>query len=137
MRILVVDDDVEIRNLLYNYLSQKHELSVLTDGRNAVSLLSDVGHGFDLVFMDLNMPRMTGEEVLNVIESLPDVKTRFVVISAYPDRYRRVVEIGSKVIGMLEKPFRLGAVEQMIAAAARSRPEPRSKAAQRLQLGTS
>jgi DNA-binding NtrC family response regulator len=121
VRILVVDDDVEIRNLLHNYLARRHELSVLTDGRNAVSLLSDVGHGFDLVFMDLNMPRMTGEEVLDVIEELPDVKTKFVVVSAYPDRYRKVIKTGKKVIGLLEKPFRLGAVEQMVATAGRSR----------------
>ena len=136
MRILVVDDDVEVRNMLYDYLSRRHELSILTDGRNAVSLLSDVGHKFDVVFIDLNMPRMSGESVIGVIADLPDVKTKFVVVSAYPDRYRRAVKMGSKVIGVLEKPFRLGAVEQMIATAEHARPGPVPRVGQRLDLGS-
>ena len=60
-RILVVDDQPEVARSIARMLAN-HETSTETDPRRAVARLAD-GERFEIVLIDLNMPRMTGAEV--------------------------------------------------------------------------
>ena len=60
-RILVVDDQPEVARSIARMLAN-HETSTETDPRRAVARLAD-GERFEIVLVDLNMPRMTGAEV--------------------------------------------------------------------------
>jgi CheY-like chemotaxis protein len=60
-RILVVDDKPEVARSIARMLAN-HETSTETDPRRAVARLAD-GERFEIVLIDLNMPRMTGAEV--------------------------------------------------------------------------
>jgi CheY-like chemotaxis protein len=60
-RILVVDDQPDVARSIARMLAN-HETSTETDPRRAVARLAD-GERFEIVLIDLNMPRMTGAEV--------------------------------------------------------------------------
>lgn len=112
MKILVVDDNVQIRVLMHDLLAEDHELSILTNGYNAVCLLSDIRHGFDLVFLDIRMPGLSGDQVLEILNDFKDTRTRFVVISGYADhkfipKYKNVMEF-------LEKPINVKDIERIV-----------------------
>ena len=83
MKILVVDDDSAIRFLLLTVFGDKHEVSLLCDGHNAISVLSDPNHGFDYVILDWKMPRLTGEKVLEFLSDWSNIRTKFILISGY------------------------------------------------------
>jgi len=103
MKILVVDDDPAIRFLLLTVFGEKHEVSLLCDGHNAISVLSDPNHGFDFVILDWKMPRLTGEKVLEFLSDWSSIHTKFILISGYQfekDRMRF-----PNLVACFSKPF--------------------------------
>ncbi len=103
MKILVVDDDPAIRSLLLTIFSDNHEVSLLCDGHNAVSVLSDPNHDFDFVIIDYKMPRLSGEKVMELLSDWQNIKTKFILISGYTfeeNRFRY-----PNLVACLSKPF--------------------------------
>lgn len=67
-RILLADDDEEIRSLYVDLLSEEHEVVTVSDGREAlVRLLA--GERYDLVLTDHQMPAMNGPDLIKSIRS--------------------------------------------------------------------
>jgi CheY-like chemotaxis protein len=61
--ILVVDDEPDVRLILNTILaSAGYSVTEASDGQEALGILSDMK--FDLMFLDLMMPHLTGEEVM-------------------------------------------------------------------------
>jgi DNA-binding NtrC family response regulator len=112
MKILIVDDDPGCRDMLHAHLHRNHELSLLTNGRNALALLADDGHDFDLVLLDLHMPRLSGDKLIQVLNECENLKTRFVVISGVPsvENIRRL----PNVVAVLRKPFNLSDLDSIL-----------------------
>lgn len=80
--ILVVDDEIEIRSMVVDYLRDISDYTVMDakDGTEALELLK-TNHA-DLILSDINMPGMRGFELLHVIrEKYPDMKR--VLMTAY------------------------------------------------------
>lgn len=70
MKALVVDDDLINRMVLQEILSAYAEVEVCTDGDDAVQAYKsalDCHEPYDLICMDVLMPRMNGIEALNLI----------------------------------------------------------------------
>lgn len=66
MKILIVDDEVQVRNLLAESVrDQGHEAIVAGGGEEGLALLAQ--HRPDAVFLDIVMPRLSGLEVLRQI----------------------------------------------------------------------
>jgi CheY-like chemotaxis protein len=89
-RILVVDDESAIRSLISDALQLfGWESATASDGDQALELLSH--ENFDMILSDINMPGMSGFELLQkVAEAYPQVKR--VLMTAYnPDDYMRMV----------------------------------------------
>src|SRR5256714_6905223 len=82
-KILVIDDDLAIRVLLQAVLRRmKFDVELAEDG--AVGLEKVRGNGkFDLILLDLMMPRLNGYEFIEKIsDELPDKKPHIIVFTA-------------------------------------------------------
>jgi signal transduction histidine kinase len=104
-RLLVVDDEPMVGRSLRRVL-REHDVTVVSDGRQAVDLLTSNGGRFDLVLCDLMMPGMSGMEVFSAVTGArPDLADRFVFMTggAFTPHARAFLdEIANDHI---EKPF--------------------------------
>ncbi len=67
MKILVVDDEIEICNIFYDFFTPKgYEVTKATNGKAALEKIKSERP--DLVFLDIRMPEMDGIEVLKQIK---------------------------------------------------------------------
>lgn len=104
-RILVVEDDTDLRETLWRALSREgYQVSQAGDGTEALSALRM--RPYDLAIIDLVLPRMGGIQILEQLRSL-GLTIPAIVISAYGDRfsYNRAVELGASEF--LVKPVKL------------------------------
>ncbi len=87
-RILIVDDEKAIRMMLLDYLENLYEVETAETGERALEIMKE--KSFDLVISDINMPGISGPELLSKIGSkYPNTKTA--LITAYNvDEYIRV-----------------------------------------------
>jgi two-component system alkaline phosphatase synthesis response regulator PhoP len=85
-RILVVEDEHELRELIAQWLESKgYVVSQAADGQDAVELL-EAGLEPDVVLLDLSLPRMSGREFLQWMRAQPKHEHRHVIVaSAYLD----------------------------------------------------
>ena len=66
---MVVDDEADIRHVLVRFLEDKgFVVSEASDGQQCLEHLRNNPQGFHLIFMDLNMPNIDGEQALHVIK---------------------------------------------------------------------
>lgn len=70
--ILIVDDEPTNIRLLSEVLKQDYDLKVATSGSQTLSLLEKDAEGIDLILLDVNMPEMSGIEVLEKIKQQPE-----------------------------------------------------------------
>ena len=73
MRILIVEDDAAGRFVLTKFLESLGEIQVAKDGEAAVrqfKMALEDGQPFDLVFMDIMLPKVDGQDALRQIRSI-------------------------------------------------------------------
>lgn len=103
--ILVVDDEDALRSVLTNELtSEGYEVRNAGDGDEAITELQKVG--YDLVLLDIKMPRVNGFEVLKFIKD-QQPKTKVVMLTGFAD-LKNAIE--SKKLGaddFVSKPYDL------------------------------
>jgi len=111
-RILVVDDEPEIRNMLQEALTRSgYEVLTAPDGKQAVDLLRK--HTFDLVISDILMPEKDGLEVIMYLQRESPM-TKCIAISAPSNR---VFLQSAQLLGatrVVEKPFSLTDIESVV-----------------------
>ena len=101
-RILIVDDDPHIRQLLVFALEKAgFSTSEAEDGEAALARVADVAP--DLVVLDINMPRMNGLEVCRRLRSDSDVPILF--LSSRDEEIDRVLGIELGADDYVVKPF--------------------------------
>ena len=110
VRVLVVDDEPDVETLFRQQFRREvrqelYALDFALSGNAALDILdSHVGEEIILLVSDINMPGMTGLEMLpKVKEMRPDVPV--IMITAYgdPDTKRKAIESGAS--GLLTKPI--------------------------------
>jgi CheY-like chemotaxis protein len=114
LRFLVVDDNEDIRDVFCRLVERAgHVASTAYDGQDAVETLER--ERFDVMLLDLTMPRMTGVEVVRWLRDRPDVAPalRIVVISAWAGENRAVLqELG--ITTVMQKPLRIQQLTDLI-----------------------
>lgn len=118
-RILVVDDEESIREFLEIMLKKEgYEITLAEDGLKAKEIL--VKKSFDMIISDLQMPNMTGLELLkHVKESYPDLV--FMMITAFGTTETAVEAMKMGAYDYLTKPFKIDEVRLNILNALRSK----------------
>jgi excisionase family DNA binding protein len=118
-RILVVDDEASIRDLLSKTLAlAEYDVDTAPDGRSALERLRL--YPYDLLIADLKMPGIDG---LSVIREAKRLKANLpvIIITGYSTETAAIEAVNLGVSGYLTKPFR---VPQVLAAAAKAIGEP-------------
>ena len=115
LRFLVVDDNEDIRDIFGRLVERAGHTAVMAeDGKEAVEVLEH--ESFDVMLLDLTMPRMNGVDVVRWLRAHPDVapEMRVVVISAWAGEHRAVLqELG--IVEVMQKPLRLQQMTELIA----------------------
>ncbi len=115
MKILIVDDDLYSRLLLKEYLAEYGSCDMAVDGEEAVRAVEiaiESGKPYDLIFLDIMMPKMNGQEALKRIrqiehergiEGLDCVK---IIMSTALDDSKNIIEaFKSQCEGYITKPY--------------------------------
>ena len=115
LSFLVVDDNEDIRDVFRRLVERAgHLVSTAVDGQDAVEILEK--EHFDVMLLDLTMPRMNGVEVVRWLRAHPAVapEMRVVVISAWAGEHRAVLqELG--ITTVMQKPLRIQQLTDLIA----------------------
>ncbi len=108
-RILIVEDNIGMRNVLEKTLKMKgYDVFSVGTGENAVRLFtSDV---FDLVITDLRLPKMDGMEVLKRIKKISSASI-VIIMTAYGTIENAIEAMKSGAYDYVLKPFSLEEIE--------------------------
>jgi two-component system response regulator CpxR len=100
-RILIVDDDVELCELLSDYLTQEgFEITCVHDGEQAANRVRS--ETFDLMVLDVMLPKKNGFEVLREVSYLQ--KTPVLMLTAKGDEVDRILGLEMGADDYLSKP---------------------------------
>jgi excisionase family DNA binding protein len=118
-RILVVDDEASIRDLLVKTLAlAEYDVDTAADGRSALERLRM--YPYDLLIADLKMPGIDGLAVIREAKRL-HADLPVIIITGYSTEAAAIEAVNLGVAGYLTKPFR---VPQVLSAAAKAIGEP-------------
>jgi excisionase family DNA binding protein len=114
-RVLVVDDEAAIRDLLSKTLAlAEYDVDLAPDGRTALERLRIIP--YDLLITDLKMPGIDGLAVIREARRLkPDIPV--IIITGFSTEASAIEAVNLGVSGYLTKPFR---VPRVLAAAAKA-----------------
>lgn len=114
MKILIIEDNEEINNLLGNILTEEnYEVSRAFSGSEGILLFNM--QRYDLVLLDLMLPGMKGEEVLDIIRGKSQVPV--IIISAKTDIEDKINLLTNGANDYIAKPFDIREVLARVAIA--------------------
>ncbi len=101
MKILLVDDEAMHRALLEDIFSKwpEHKITSVASGQAALDLLKTSGQTFDIVFLDIKMPGLSGLQVLEQLWESPLHRSlEIVMCSTLDDKPTiiKAIELGAR-----------------------------------------
>jgi CheY-like chemotaxis protein len=101
MKILIVDDDPVSREVLRKIVTNDpaHQATTAVDATSAWTLLDDPSRYFDVAFLDLSMPDVSGFQLLHRIRSNPVLANLEIIIctgSKERDSIAKAVQLGAR-----------------------------------------
>lgn len=122
LQCIIADDEPIARQILENYIEDTPQLELVTSCKNAFEVLEVLQERpVDILFLDINMPKLSGLSLLKTISSKPNV----IITTAYPEFAVEGFELS--VIDYLLKPFSL---ERFLQAVLKVQNNPSSPADQ-------
>ena len=100
-RILLVEDNDDIREAVAAYLERDYWVTSVSDGRDALNEFH--AHHFDLIILDLMLPEVSGEEVCRVVRDTSDVP--IIMLTAKGSIEDRLIGLELGADDYLVKPF--------------------------------
>ena len=108
--IAVVDDDQGILDSFDAMLGDDYRLFMVDNGSDALELLSK--QNFDLLFLDIKIPRPNGLEVLRWIRER-GISTKVVIVTALAQEHYEEMAQQYGIYGYLRKPLDVDEVEEI------------------------
>ncbi len=99
-KVILIDDEAAGRKLIKEYLAEFPDLVLLAEANNGVDAVREINRFKpDLIFLDIQMPGMTGFEVLTHLEEIPQV----IFSTAYDQYAMKAFEVHA--VDYLLKPY--------------------------------
>ncbi len=112
-KILVVDDQLGVRRLLYEtFRENQHDVKMAANGMEALELAKTFNP--DLILMDMKMPGMSGIETLRQMRAM-NLMTQVILMTAYGDLHNMTQAEELGIIHYLTKPFDLFELRDKVA----------------------
>lgn len=110
-KILICDDEENMRNSLALFFNKNYDVYFARDGLEAIDHIAK--NKVDLVFLDIKMPNLGGLEVLKKIKEI-DPKLKVVMVSGWQakDYIQEALKLGA--YDYIVKPFEKTKVEKLI-----------------------
>jgi len=100
IRIVIIDDEAPAREIIKHYLKEVDSIEVIAECADGFSGLKSISvMKPDLVFLDIQMPRLTGIELIEVLTEKPEI----IFTTAYDQFALRAFELNA--VDYLMKPF--------------------------------
>ncbi len=117
-RVLMIDDNVELVNMVKEYFSSHavNDIEVVLEAHNGdegINLIEKRQDEYDLVLLDIVMPKKDGKKVLEEMKN-KNIDKKVIVLTSYnsPDMIRKIAELGANYFVL--KPFELKELENVI-----------------------
>ena len=112
LRVLVVDDEVDICNILDRFLSSlDHKVKAIGNGAEAIELIK--GENFDFVLCDLGMPNVYGYDVIKALNKL-ERRPKVGIMTGWGEKLKPMDDEEFKVDFIIKKPFDLSELSKHI-----------------------
>ena len=112
--ILIVDDDAAPREALGMILKPMYDVHTVENGQEAINFISQ--KKVDLVTLDLNMPGLSGIEVLQEIKKLkPDIEVLIVTAYGTLSNVQEAIRLGAR--DFISKPFNVADIMAVVTKA--------------------
>jgi len=119
LRAVIVDDEAPARSLLREYLSAHADVEVLAECANGFEAVKTIGEVEpNLVFLDIQMPKLDGFEVLELLAPGPAV----VFVTAYDEFALKAFDVNA--VDYLLKPYGAARLAEALARVREHRPLP-------------
>jgi two-component system response regulator MprA len=118
-RILIVDDDALLLEVLREHFKPTYIVDTAINGAEA--LIAVVRERPDIVFLDVNMPRMSGIDVLKAIGTV-DPTIAVIMVTGNEDVTLVANALKGGAISYVPKPFDLRYLDHLVAAILADRP---------------
>lgn len=113
-RILVVEDNDDLREYLFHTLSEAYQVETCTNGKEALKIIPEFKP--DLVLSDIMMPEMRGDELCSVIKNnILTSHIPVILLTALNDEKNIVEGLETGADKYLIKPFNIGILKASIA----------------------
>jgi two-component system, LytTR family, response regulator len=109
IKAIIIDDEEPARIIVRSYLKEQNEIEIIgecADGFSGVKAINELKP--DIVFLDIQMPKLTGFELLELL----DAKPLIIFITAYDQYAIRAFEMNA--VDYLLKPFTKARFEQAL-----------------------
>lgn len=120
LKVLVVDDDKESRELLSEVLTASGYAVGLVENGEAAQALLDHDEDYRIVIADVRMPDRGGLELLRTLRGQRS-KREVILMSSFISGPERELALDLGADALLEKPFRLSELLELVAGLAKGR----------------
>lgn len=117
-RILIVDDDAELRGLLVEQLAQTREFDLAEAGTAKSALGETAGDHIDLMLLDVGLPDMDGREAVKLMRK-DGFKSPIILLTGHDSDADQILGLESGANDYVTKPFRFSVLLARIRAALR------------------
>ena len=112
IKVLTIDDDDAVQSVIVAFLKRffgdnkiKCEVKAFTDPIQGVFELSSHADQYNVILLDVRIPKLTGDEIFNsLMNTNPEAVDNVIFITAYPSDL--IARFPNLRLNILEKPFR-------------------------------
>jgi two-component system LytT family response regulator len=99
-KVVIVDDEAPARNMIKLYLQQYSSVEIIDEASDGFEAVKKINHlQPDLVFLDIQMPKLTGFELLELLEAKPEI----IFVTAYDQYAVKAFEMNA--VDYILKPY--------------------------------